>query len=419
MKRLAILVAVVLATISGVVLLWRFRNVAVLFIFSLVLAAAVRPPINFLVEHRWPRGLAMAATYLGILATVIGLIFLAGSPLLGELQRASDALATTYERFKSQPPQGAVAQLIAPRLPEFSNLGKALFGNPGIALAGNALGFTMTFFDEVSKVVLVLVLSIYWGADQVHFERLWLSLLPAEGRGPARNIWRSIETGVGAYVRSEAIQSLLAGLILGLGYWAIGMPVPVLLAFIGALAWLVPLLGGPLALIPVAIIGFLRGPWYAVAACGFTITVFLGLELVVERRLVDSRRYSPILVLVIMIAMVDVLGIVGLLVAPPLSAAVQIFFTELVSQPAAPNKTLRAATQMDRLRDRVVAARQVASELDGPPPPELQSLLDRLGQLVDEVDDRVGEENLAAPASSVSGVLPLPERERVEAHGPA
>ena len=33
----------------------------------------------------------------------------------------------------------------------------------------------------------------------------------------ARSIWRTIEPDIGTYLRSEGIQSLLAGLLIGLG----------------------------------------------------------------------------------------------------------------------------------------------------------------------------------------------------------
>ncbi len=419
MKRLAMLVAVCLATLLGAVLFWRFRDVVVLFLLSLVLAAAVRPPINYLVERGWPRGLAMAATYLAIIGVLGGIVYVAGGLLVGELQRATDALAAAYEQFKTKPPDGALFHLMAANLPNPNDLYGVFSRAPSAALAGNALSFTLTLFDEISKVVLVLVLSIYWGLDQVHFERLWLSLLPAEQRSQARNIWRSIETGVGAYVRSESIQSLLAGIVLGLGFWALGLPAPVMLAVIGAVAWLIPILGGPLALVPVAILGLLRGPWYALVACAFTLGVFLALEFIVERRLVGRRRYSPILVVIVMIALADALGLVGLLVAPPLAAAIQIFFTELVAQPAtaATTQPARAATQISQLRQRVTAARELAQGLDEPPPPELNNLLERLGELVEGVDDMVDD---IPPRPTTSGglaqLLAVPQGERAEAH---
>src|SRR5579859_8198680 len=63
MKRLAVLTLTLAATLIGVVLLWEFRTAIILFALSLALAGTLRPLIQFLVERRWPRHLALLAVY--------------------------------------------------------------------------------------------------------------------------------------------------------------------------------------------------------------------------------------------------------------------------------------------------------------------------------------------------------------------
>ena len=87
---------------------------------------------------------------------------------------------------------------------------------------------------------MILFLSLYWSINQIHFERLWLSLLPSGQRKRARGIWQTVDPNIGAYVRGELMQSLLAGLPFGLGCWLLEYPLPALLALISALACLIP-----------------------------------------------------------------------------------------------------------------------------------------------------------------------------------
>ncbi len=61
---------------------------------------------------------------------------------------------------------------------------------------------------------IAVVVSIYWISDRLHFERLLLSLLPATHRTRARAMWRTLEAGVGAYLRSELVQGVLAAMLL-------------------------------------------------------------------------------------------------------------------------------------------------------------------------------------------------------------
>jgi predicted PurR-regulated permease PerM len=119
--------------------------------------------------------------------------------------------------------------------------------------------FSQGLVVVLSSGLILLFLSIYWAGNQIHFERLWLSLLPSDQRKRVRETWRTVEAELGAYLRGEVILSLLAGLVLSLGYWLIGSSFPVLLALTGALATLIPMIGVFIAIFPVLLIGLLAG----------------------------------------------------------------------------------------------------------------------------------------------------------------
>ena len=99
----------------------------------------------------------------------------------------------------------------------------------------------------IGQLLISLVLSIYWSVDQQHFKRLWLSLLPFDMRARAREIWQEIETGLGGYLRSQLIQSMLALILMGIGFQVLGLKYAVALAFLGAIGWLIPWVGVLLA----------------------------------------------------------------------------------------------------------------------------------------------------------------------------
>ena len=95
------------------------------------------------------------------------------------------------------------------------------------------LGSLKTFSRLSGQIAIILILSLYWSADQFRFERLGLSLLPEQHHTKAIHVWRSMEAGVGEYLRSELIQSVLTGLLLWLGFSALGIRYPVLACPVG------------------------------------------------------------------------------------------------------------------------------------------------------------------------------------------
>ena len=149
-------------------------------------------------------------------------------------------------------------QFIANSLPDLDNFSEIITGGKWELFIQNAMGMTLGSLDLISHILLVFVLSIYWSADEEHFKRLWLSLLPSDLRTRWRDIWQNIEKEIGAYLRSEFMQSLLTVIILGVGYQLIGLKYPVLFAIFAAISWLIVWFGGVVAVILALLAGLVH-----------------------------------------------------------------------------------------------------------------------------------------------------------------
>jgi len=390
-RRVAGVAAIVMATLGVLLLLWQFRSVVGLFLLSVAIAAATRPAVESLTDRRFPRGLASVLVHILVLTAFVVLIVAIGGQILSELQQVSDYLVRVYDRIWAEWPNGTEFQRsIVAQLPPPAELYETIAGEQGLTMVQAVLGVTFSSVSLVSQFFAVFVLAIYWTIDRIHFERLWLSTLTVEIRARAREIWREVETGVGAYIRSEIIQCLIAGVLLGIGFWLIGLNYAVLLAVFGALAWLIPLIGGFLALIPVAIVGFSMGTGMGILAVLLTVSVFLFLEFIVEPRLF-RRLYSSLLVVLLLIALVDVLGLVGLLIAPPLAAAIQLFFRSIIPTASQPVE-IESVRKIADLDERVQSVRELAAASEKEPSPQAASMLDRLDQLITKANRLIEED---------------------------
>jgi len=399
MKRLAAGTATCLATLLGVWLLWQFRSVLLLFVLSLALTATLRPLVDQ--QERawhWPRPVCLLAVYGVSLLAMIGIGMAVAGPLLDNVRQAADKFVLGYDlRWASWPNGTPFQQSLAGWLPPPQELYAAITGARGVAIEQSLLGVTASLVDLVSRLSIVVVMSIYWGMDQARFERLWLSLLPAGRRGRAVEIWRAIEAGLGAYLRSELIQSLLAGVLLGLGYRLLQLPYPVLIGTFSAVVWLVPWLGAALGLGLVILAGLAASPWITLAACVYTVLVFALLEFGVEPRLYNRRQFSSLLVMVLVVALWNVAGLAGLLAAPPLAAAVQLLVANLAAPGAAPASQpleARFAALEGRLAS-LDAQLGAAPEALAPP---VASLVTRLAALVSNARQALLTQGALSPA---------------------
>jgi putative permease len=311
------------------------------------------------------------------------LIFLTGKAAINEIQELARTLSVQDEWSLPVWLQGsAFQQALLGRLPPPSKLFEAITGNQGQLVLPALLGFTQSITGVVSGVFIILFLSIYWSINQIHFERLWLSLLPSGQRKQARGIWRTVEPDLGAYIRSQVIHSLLAGLLLGIGYWLIGSPYPALLALIGALACLIPVVGPALAVISVLLVGLLTSLQLGIITALYTLVILTALGVWVKPRLFNRRWDNPILTVVLLIALADAIGLVGIVIAPPLSAICQILWSRLVIHRAVSG----AAAQVSDLKERQTRVWDTIRAMDEPPLELVTSSMKRLAQLIEKAE---------------------------------
>jgi putative permease len=377
-KRVLIIALGIMTTLLGLVAFWQFRVVLVYVLLSLVVAATFRPISVSESRHSLRTRLRLILRYLAALIVAVLLLFIVGRFLIKDFQQLAQSLSSESAWMLPRWLQGGP---LAQWLPTPENLFLGITGQPGMALSA-ILGFTESIGSVLSGLVIALVLSVYWSINQNHFERLWLSLLPAEQRKQARNVWRTIEADLGAYSRSELIQSILAVIALGIGYWLLGSPYPALLAVTGAIAWLIPVVGGIFALLLPLVIGLLNGPQLALLTALYTVLVLVILQIAVEPRLFKIKQDNPLLTFVILLAMADAFGLVGIIVAPPISVILQSLWRLLVHENITPEVVLHVSD----LRERQAQLQADIDHMEGDPPPQVISSMARLTSLLNRAE---------------------------------
>src|SRR5215211_4532726 len=335
MIRIIRYTVVVLTTLMVLLLVWQFSFAIVLFLLSLALAAGLRPVINAITGRNVPKRLALGIVYSLLIAAILSSLFLISPALLDELQRVTDDFVSNYDHAKAEWPQRGTVfqQTLAEQLPPSADFYQALTGPEGVTALAGVFGIAQNFFSTLGQIAIVIILSLYWSADQFRFERLGLSLLPEEHHPKALHVWRSVESGVGSYLRSELIQSALTGVLLWLGFSVLGIRYPMLLALWGAIVRLIPWFGALIAVLPALFIGIGVSSTVGILSTAYTIGILLFLKLVIEPRFFPRNKYSSLLVVLFVIALAETFGFIGVVLAPPLAVAVQILFQHLYPFP--------------------------------------------------------------------------------------
>ncbi|MCB0065365.1 MAG: AI-2E family transporter [Caldilineaceae bacterium] len=397
MKQLVVSIVTTLSTLAAIWLLWQLRSIILLFVFSLAIAAALHKPVRALTKRRVPRSLAMMTVYGITLLSLFGFVTLISVPIPSEIEGAVQTVVVRYEEIRATLTEMTATPgnlrangwraTFADYLPPLSTLEVMAREQEPATMFWGVLGITQSVTGMAAQVLLAIALSIYWTADQMHFERLWLSLLPPQRRTRMRQVWRTLEGSIGAYIRSEVLQSVTAGGLFIVGFYLLGSSYPYTMALLAAASWFIPLIGGAIGVILVLFIGLLDSIWVAGIAGLYTIGIFVLMEFYLEPILYRRKHYSAILVLLTMLALLYTLGLFGLLVAPPLALVAQILIDELVLPSTVTIKRKQISEDWAALQEQVTELRRNVTA-DADVPLRIQSLAERLDTLIAKANQR-------------------------------
>ncbi len=400
-RKIIRFVFAIMVTLLVLAIFWQFRVAIIYVLISLTLAAVVRPLSTRLAGKRIVWKILWIVVYIIVFLALLYFTFMVGRVALIELQNLISELSVKdVWSFPDWMIGTNIQTMLLGWLPPPSDFFHAFTGDKGQLILPALLGIVKNVGGIITAALVILILSVYWSVNQVHFERLWLSLLPSEQRKQARGIWRNVEPEVGAYVRNQVIISMIAGLILGVGYWLLGSPYPVFMALAGAVACLIPVVGAPLALIPPLLVGLMTSTQLSLFTTLYTLIILVLLVVFIKPRFFKLRWNNPLPTLILLLVLADAFGVIGIIIAPPISAICQILWSRLVSH----RLPSGAAAQISDLKERHAQLREKIAGMGEESLPLITSSMEKLSELIDSAEPLLQDVTFSESDTSNKGI---------------
>jgi predicted PurR-regulated permease PerM len=315
----------IVRVLIALLLVWlaiQLWHVLLLVFMAFLVAAALSPLVHRLEARGWSVGAAVAALILIVLAGIGVSVWFLVPQMVSEGQALVDKMPEYIDR----------AQVILQKYPTINERVQGYFepaasGDeaPSVPLS-QVVELGNTVVQGLVDTFVVLVMAIYILLDG---ERIYSAI--AHYLNPVQQIkfrqaMPQIVTVISGYVVGQFITSLLFGIFVFGSLTALDVPQPLLLALLAAFMDAIPLVGVPLATIPAVLAGYTVSPSTAV-----TVLVLYVVYQQIENYLLVPRIYgrtlhvSPLTVLIGVLVGGELLGIVGVLLALPLTAAIPIF----------------------------------------------------------------------------------------------
>jgi predicted PurR-regulated permease PerM len=331
-RRALVVTLVAVGVIVGALALWKLRALIALLFVALIIAAAMRPGVEWLHARRVPRGVGVLLHYLVLLGVFAVLVWLIVPRAVDQVEQVLGG------RTPAEQAHQAAAHTNGLEHKFFVALDRRLHNLPSAsALIHPALSITKTALEVLVGILFTLAVAAYWIFERDRVEEVVLSVVPRPKRKVIRDTWHLIDAKLGAFVRCQLLMVTFVSTVLSAAFFALGLPYWLLLGVFAGLVEMVPVLG-PFLAGGVAIAVALTQSWETAL---LTAVAVYGLRLlqdyVINPRVMGRAvGLSPLVVLVTVSVVALLFGPFYVLLSVPLAAvaATLIDVTVLERKPA-------------------------------------------------------------------------------------
>jgi predicted PurR-regulated permease PerM len=321
---------------------WPFLTA---FLLASILAVVLHPANAWLSRKVHRPALATILTTLGTVVLLGTLLAFASFAVSQELKNTYDALSRRSLEAGGWPTLVAhtadrVVDALATRLPLNKDLIRTELLDRMRAATGYLLNNAGAAVGGVTSVIITGLLTSVFLYYLLRHGTDWIGRLAAVVPLHPRvttNLFQNVQRSVVANVNGVVAVVLGQGLLLGMGFWFVGVRSPALWGTIGGLASIIPVVGSPLIWVPVAAAYVFMGAyWKALFLTLWGAFVVGSVDNILRPFVVRGReKQHPVLIALAAIGGTYAFGVLGILLGPILVSLAAALLKE-IQEVAAP-----------------------------------------------------------------------------------
>jgi predicted PurR-regulated permease PerM len=330
-RTILAVLGIVLAVFALLQVVVLARQVLTWMLIAVFFALALDPLVNFLMRLGIRRrGLAIGATYLLLLGTVMLLGATIVPTLVDEVNSFIDAVPEYVQDLTEG--RGRLGFLetdyhLVERVREAAS-GTDLSRILGVS--GTAVAVTKGVVTVIAATITVIVLTFFMLLEGPRWVERFYGLLPESSQPRWRRIGREVYATVGGFVAGALTIALIAGITSSLLLTALSVSYAIALGLVVSLLDLIPLAGATIASVLVTTVAVLDRGW----TIGLIVLVWFIVYQQIENHALYPLVYSktvaltPLTILVAVLIGASLAGVLGALAAIPIAGTIQVLLRE-------------------------------------------------------------------------------------------
>ena len=300
----------------GFLFLYLIKDIILMVLAGILLAAIINPGVNFLERKKIPRWLGALIIYLIIFLIISLTIFAAGSTIRSQFHLFINKMPIYLKSFFQTSQNDSEMNFL-----EFFN--KWL--NKGVPGGNNIFSLLGSVAGQLFTSAMIFVIAFYLSIEK-HVSNFFIdSIIPVKYKKIAREFIDTSGKEIGAWARATIFLSLLTGVLTYLALLLLGIKFALVLGFLAVMGEFIPYLGPWMAGAPAVLIALAQSPTKAIlVAVVYIIIQHAGNTFIappVMRRVVGL---DPLLVIIVLLIGGQIAGPWGLILAVPTTIVIII-----------------------------------------------------------------------------------------------
>jgi len=305
--------------------LFMVRDIIGVLIFSIIIASALEPLLQYCESKKIPRLLSLIIIYLLFFVFFAALIYIVLPLILDQFRDFSDNYPTYFGKIEEV--TGAIT-FIPGLSTNIHDLLTQLTGQ--IPSFTSLISYASSIFGGIVSFIVVLVVSFYLSLSRGALDDFLSSVMPSQFEAYAHGLWIRAQKKMGRWLQAQLLLSVFMAVVVGAGLWILGVKYAFLIAIVVGMLEIVPFVGpivaGGLATILALSQSTILGLW--------TLIFFVAVQQLENHILVPILikklvGLNPVAVILSILIGAKLGGVLGILLAVPLAAVVDEFFTDL------------------------------------------------------------------------------------------
>lgn len=330
-------VIITLLIIALAVALYTLRDLLLVILTAIVIAAAVEPITRWFKQYRIPRVPAVILIYAFVAILFVGIFYFLLLPLLGEAASFLSVLPQYIDQIDLWSPIGeqtAVGsqQIVQDLSSNFSLRELITQINSTLENASQGLLNTISIvFGGVLSFVLIVTLSFYLAVQEDGIATFLKTVTPLKNRDYVLSVWQRVQKKIGLWLQGQVLLVVIVAILTYLGLSLLKVEHALLLAVLAGLFEIIPLFGPILASIPAILIAVVNGGVVSGLMVGGLYVIIQQFENQLIYPLVVKKVVGvpALIVIVALIAGGTLAGFLGVLLSVPVAALLMELFTDL------------------------------------------------------------------------------------------